>query len=412
MTGCLVHAGYRIAKTAEDADVLVYNTCAVKTRTENRMIEILKKARASAYGKRLVVAGCLPLVNYDRVRNEVDFDGIVHPAAGEAIVETVDRVLRREHVVLEKNLSGKPSLDLPRVPTNPVISIVPIAQGCLGSCTYCCVVLARGRLQSCVPSEITHRVRLDLDAGAKEVWLTAQDTGCYGKDIGLNLAGLIKEVCEIESEFFIRVGMMTPNFALNMLPDLVDAFKNHRVFRFLHLPVQSGDEEVLKSMNRFYTVNDFKRVVATFRKTIPDLTLATDVIVGFPGESAEAFERTMQLITDVKPDVINISRFFARPNTAAERMTPKIAQSEIVERGKKMTELARRMTAEKNRAWIGWKGRILVDEVGKQPESFIGRNFAYKPIVVKNSDHLMLGKSISVQVKRSFRTYLEAEIVN
>ncbi len=412
MTGCLVHAGYRIAKTAEDADVLVYNTCAVKTRTENRMIEILKKARASAYGKRLVVAGCLPLVNYDRVRNEVDFDGIVHPAAGEAIVETVDRVLRREHVVLEKNLSGKPSLDLPRVPTNPVISIVPIAQGCLGSCTYCCVVLARGRLQSCVPSEITHRVRLDLDAGAKEVWLTAQDTGCYGKDIGLNLAGLIKEVCEIESEFFIRVGMMTPNFALNVLPDLVDAFKNHRVFRFLHLPVQSGDEEVLKSMNRFYTVNDFKRVAATFRKAIPDLTLATDVIVGFPGESAEAFERTMQLITDVKPDVINISRFFARPNTAAERMTPKIAQNEIVERSKKMTALVRRITAEKNKAWINWKGRILVDEVGKQPESFIGRNFAYKPIVVKSSDHSLLGKSISVQVKRAFRTYSEAEIVN
>ncbi len=412
MTGCLIRAGYKMTETAKDADVLVCNTCAVKTPTENHMIKILKKAGA-ANGKRLVVAGCLPLVNYDRVRDEVDFDGILPPAAGDAIVETVDRVLRRERVVLlEKNLGGKPNLDLPRVSTNPVISIVPIAQGCLGSCTYCCVVLARGRLQSCTPSEITRRVRLDVDAGAKEVWLTAQDTACYGKDIGLNLADLIKEVCEIETEFFIRVGMMTPNFALNVLPDLVDAFKNHRVFRFLHLPVQSGDEEVLKSMNRFYTVNDFKRVAATFRKAIPDLTLATDVIVGFPGESAEAFERTMQLITDVKPDVINISRFFARPNTAAERMTPKIAQNEIVERSKKMTALVRRITAEKNKAWINWKGRILVDEVGKQPESFIGRNFAYKPIVVKSSDHSLLGKSISVQVKRAFRTYSEAEIVN
>jgi MiaB-like tRNA modifying enzyme len=412
MTGCLAHAGYRIAETADAADVLVYNTCAVKTPTENRMIEILKKARAAG-GKQLVITGCLPLVNYDRVKDEVDFDALLGPAAGDAIVDTVRRVLRKERVVqLDRNLSGKPSLDLPRVPRNPVVSIVPISQGCLGSCSYCCVVLARGRLRSHTPSEIVRRIKLDLDVGAKEIWLTAQDTACYGKDIGVNLAALLSQTCGIKSDFLVRVGMMTPNFALDMMPELVDAFKNHHVFKFLHLPVQSGDEEVLRHMNRFYSVDDFERVVETFRKVIPDLTLATDVIVGFPGESAEAFDHTMQLIADVKPDVVNISKFFPRPRTPAEKMMRRIAQGETVERSKKMTELTRRITAEKNRAWIGWKGRILVDEIGKQLESFIGRNLAYKPIVVRSSDRSLLGKFISVHVKRTFRTYLEAEIID
>jgi len=256
------------------------------------------------------------------------------------------------------------------------------------------------------------RIKLDLDVGAKEIWLTAQDTACYGKDMGVNLAALLNQTCEIESNFLVRVGMMTPNYALSILSELVEAFKHDHVFKFLHLPVQSGDEEVLKNMNRFYSVDDFKHVAETFRKAIPDLTLATDVIVGFPGESAEAFEHTMQLIAGVKPDVVNISKFFPRPQTPAEKMTQRIAQSETVERSKKMTELTRKITAKKNKAWIGWKGRILVDETGKKPQSFIGRNSAYKPIVVKNSDRSLLGKFVNVYVRRTFRTYLEAEIID
>ncbi len=168
---------------------------------------------------------------------------------------------------------------------------------------------------------------------------------------------------------------------------------------------------MLKRMQRFYTIEDFNQIVAKFRKAIPNITIATDVICGFPSETAEAFERTLHLVEKVKPDIVNVSKFFPRPDTPAEKLEPKIQPSEIKERSKKMTELVRRIALEKNKAWIDWKGRILIDEKGKKPGSWIGRNFAYKPIVVKSRESL-LGRIVNVHVVKAFQTYLEAEIAN
>jgi len=294
---------------------------------------------------------------------------------------------------------------------NPVVSIVPVAYGCLGSCSYCCVVFARGHLHSCSVDEVVRRIKCDLDSGAKEVWLTGQDIACYGRDIGVNLVGLLREVCALEGEFLVRVGMMTPNIALDMLPELVEIFQNEHIFKFVHLPVQSGDDAVLKRMNRLYSVDDFKRIVVVFRKAVPNITLATDVICGFPGEGAEAFERTLRLIGDVKPDVVNVSKFFPRPKTSAEKMTPTVSSLEVTERSKRMADLVRRILLEKNKGWMNWKGRVLMDELGKQPNSLIGRNFAYKPIVIKSENQSLLGSFVNAHVTKTFQTYLEAETI-
>src|SRR4030067_873101 len=207
LAGCLREAGFELADSAKAADVLVFNCCAVKGPTEDRMIEVLKRVPG---GKRLVVAGCLPLVCFGRLCREVRFDGVVGAAAGRRIVEVVRRVCGGEGVVaLEGGL----------------------------------------------------RWEADLGLGAREVWLTSQDNACYGRDIGSNLAGLLEAVCILPGDFRVRVGMMTPNFAGDMLDELVDAFRCEKVFKFLHLPVQSGDDEVLRRMCRFYMVQDFKRIV-------------------------------------------------------------------------------------------------------------------------------------------------------
>jgi len=410
MRGSLVKAGFELVEKAVDADVLIYNTCAVKSPTENRAIEELKDA-AKWKEKKLLVTGCLPLINFERLKSQVRFDGVLGPASSAKIVDAVQSVLLGEKVQwLSRNVRVKPRLDLPKQSTNPMVSIVPVAYGCLGSCSYCCVVYARGRLCSCGIEEISQRVRSDLAAGAKEVWLTGQDMACYGRDIGVNLTDLLKTICSLEGEFFIRVGMMTPNCVLDLLDQLVDAFRDPHVFKFLHLPVQSGDNEVLKRMNRFYSIDNFRRIVDAFRKAIPDLTLATDVICGFPTENEEAFKRTLTLIEEVKPDVVNISKFFPRPRTLAEKMTPKVAASDVKERSQRLAKLVRRISAEKNAAWMNWAGKILVDERGKQPGSWIGRNFAYKPIVVKSEDESLLGRVLNVRVVKTFQTYLEAEI--
>jgi threonylcarbamoyladenosine tRNA methylthiotransferase CDKAL1 len=409
LAGCLAKAGCELASSASKAAILVYNTCAVKGPTENRVIAALKRAPR---GKKLIVAGCLPIINFERLRREVRFDGAVGPAVGEEITEVVRRVVEGEKVVdVGAALTAKPMLSLPRLRSNPIVSVVPVSYGCLGSCAYCCVVFARGQLRSYTIKEVTERVQQDLAAGAKEVWVTSQDTGCYGRDIGTNLAALIKALGGLEGDFRVRVGMMTPNLVTDILDEVIEAFRNQKVFKFVHLPVQSGDDEVLRRMRRFYTVQDFREIVDAFREAVPEVTLATDVICGFPGETREAFENTLKLIREVKPDIVNVSKFFARPRTAAAEMREAVVEpAEIKRRSTEAAKLAKRTSLERNQRWIGWTGEVLVDEKGKVPGSWIGRNFAYKPVTVKSSAD-MLGKTLQVKVVKGFSTYLAGKVV-
>jgi MiaB/RimO family radical SAM methylthiotransferase len=268
------------------------------------------------------------------------------------------------------------------------------------------VVFARGHLRSYTIKEVTERAQRDLAAGAKEFWVTSQDTACYGRDIGTNLAELLAALGNIEGDFHVRVGMMTPNLVTDILDDLIEAFTNEKIFKFVHLPVQSGDDGVLKQMRRFYTVQDFREIVDAFRDAFPTVTLATDVICGFPGENREAFENTLKLIGDVKPDVVNVSKFFARPRTAAAEMHDAFVESaEIKRRSTAAAQLTKQTSLERNQRWNGWTGEILIDEKGKVPNSWIGRNYAYKPITVKSPENL-LGKKLRVKVERAFSTYL------
>jgi MiaB/RimO family radical SAM methylthiotransferase len=260
---------------------------------------------------------------------------------------------------------------------------------------------------------IVARAKKAVRDGVREIWVTAQDTGAYGKEIGTDLADLLEEICGVEGKFFVRIGMMNPNHALRMLDKLVEVYKNEKVFKFLHLPVQSGDNEVLRLMNRFYSVEDFKKIVRSFRREFPRITIATDVICGFPGETRKAFEKTLELVEEVKPDIVNVSKFFARPKTVAAQMREKfLSPQEIKSRSGEMARLARRVALERNKGWVGWTGEVLIDERGKIPDSWVGRNFAYKPIVIKNvGSGDLLGKTLRVMVVKAFTTYLEGEVV-
>jgi len=408
LAGCLAEAGFQLTSSESEADLLIYNTCAVKGPTENRIIDALKHAPKD---KKIVVAGCLTMISFERLCREAHFDGAVGPAVGKEIVDVVVRVLAGEKVVDLAAIKDKPLLSLPRHKSNPVVSIVPVNFGCLGSCTYCCVVFARGHLRSYSIKEVVERVQSDYAAGTKEFWVTSQDTACYGRDLGTDLAELLEALGGLEGDFQVRVGMMTPNRVTDMQNRLVEAFGSSKVFKFLHLPVQSGDDTVLQYMRRFYTAAEFRGIVDTFRAEFPDLTLATDVIVGFPGETAEAFENKLKLLEEVKPDVVNVSKFFARPKTVAARMQDDLVEREEIKRRSTVTaELAKRLSTERNQRWVDWTGEMLVDEKGKMEDSWVGRNFAYKPIAIKNTDNL-LGKTLTVKVVEATATYLKGVLV-
>jgi threonylcarbamoyladenosine tRNA methylthiotransferase CDKAL1 len=392
-----------IVDSANDADLVIFNTCAVKGPTENRAIDACKRLHGD---KKLIVTGCLPLVNFERLQKNVRFDAAVGPAAGEYIVELVSRVGKGEKVVdLKRALNSKPALSLPRIEASPVVSVIPVCYGCLGSCSYCCVVFARGQLRSYPVKEIVERVQEDLKAGFREFWLTAQDTACYGRDIQTNLARLLEEICNVHGDFKVRVGMMTPNRTIDILEKLVEIYEDEKIFKFMHLPIQSGNDTVLKQMNRFYLVNDFTTIVKKVRKSLPTLTLSTDVICGFPGEDKKAFEDTLNLIAEVKPDITNVSKFFSRPKTPAADMKNVVPPAEIKERSSMAAALAKRISYDRNKQWLGWKGEILVDEIGKISGSMVGRNSAYKPIAVNGTSEL-LGKTVNVRVAKAFPTYL------
>ncbi len=409
LAGVLSQAGHQLVNTISAADVVVYNTCAVKGPTENRIIEVLKRVPAN---KRLIVCGCLPAINYERLLKEVRFDGVMGPTANERIVEMVNNVSKGDTTVtLDNNGRGAPELALPRIQTNPVISIIPVSYGCLGSCTYCCVVFARGCLRSCTNQEVVRRLERDIAKGIREFWITSQDTGCYGRDKGSSLVELLRKLCTHGGDFKIRVGMMTPNTVLDMLDGLIEVFHDRHIFKFIHLPVQSGDDQILRRMHRLYSANDFKRIVMKFRSLLPKITLATDVICGFPGESEEAFEKTLKLMEDIEPDIVNVSKFFVRPKTDTVKMQKDFLPfSEIKRRSSIASSLAKRLALEKNQSWIGWSGEIIVDEAGKIVNSWIGRNFAYKPVIVRSATQL-LGKKLRVEITNAFPTYLEGKIL-
>lgn len=407
LAGCLTKAGFQLATSETESDLIIYNTCAVKGPTENRIINTLKNAPKH---KKIVIAGCLPKISFERLCREVHFDSAVGPAVGNEIVNIVKRVLAGEKIVDLNEVKEKPLLSLPRYKSNPVVSVVPVNFGCLGSCSYCCVVFARGPLRSYRIKEVVERVKSDYAAGAKEFWITSQDTASYGRDLGTDLAELLEAIGGLAGDFRVRVGMMTPNLVTEMLTRLITAFDNPKIFKFLHLPVQSGDDIVLQYMRRFYTAAEFKRIVETFRYEFPQLTLATDVIVGFPGETEKAFEKTLELLEAAKPDVVNVSKFFARPKTVAARIKDGLVdREEIKRRSTVVADLAKRLSVERNRRWVGWTGEVLVDEKGKVEGSWIGRNFAYKPIAIKNADN-MLGKTLQVKVVEACGTYLKGEL--
>ena len=407
ITGILTTHGHQIT-TETEADIIIFNSCAVKGPTENRIINAIKQTPKT---KKTIIIGCLPKINIERLNNETQINGIAGPSIGKDIIELINKVTNGEKVTNLQTPKEKPQLTLPKINTNPIISILPINFGCLGSCSYCAVVFARGKLWSHSIPEIIQRIKTDAASGIYEFWVTSQDTAAYGRDIGKNLAELLHSIGKVEGNFKVRVGMMTPNMTSDMQTELIKAYENPKIFKFLHFPIQSGDDQVLKKMRRFYTTKEYKKTITTFRTTFPNLTLATDIIVGFPGETKQAFENTLQLLREVKPDITNVSKFFARPKTLAAEMKDGIVPpEEIKQRSTIATKVVKQISLEKNMQWKNWSGEILVDEIGKVENSWVGRNFAYKPIVVKNTTQSLLGKTLYVRIVQVTGTYLVGEI--
>lgn len=385
MEGRLGEAGYTFCQDENLADVIIINTCTVKDRTFLEFKKRIKhysdlKEQVRRKGKSLaiVVAGCIPQANPE--------DPILQPFAligpyGIAdIADIVEAAIRGETPKRLEAVSQVSRLNRFHIRRNPIIDILPISRGCLGACSYCQTRLARGSLVSYPMEEIKKQALTSLEQGAREIWITSQDTGAWGLDIGSSLPILLENLLKIPGDYRIRLGMTNPNHVLPFLNSLLDIFTDERMFRFLHLPLQSGSDDILRKMNRLYSTDQYLGICEQLYSRDPDFGISTDVIVGFPGENEADFEKTLEVLRRIKPSVVNRSKFSARPKTPACGMqqTP---SGIIARRSQRLARFVEDLSMENNRRWVGRSCMVLIDD-NKKEGSVISRNNHYKPVVI------------------------------
>jgi threonylcarbamoyladenosine tRNA methylthiotransferase CDKAL1 len=377
--------GHAIVAEGE-ADVVIVNTCTVAKRTELNVIKRLKELREE--GKEVVVAGCMAAAQPDLVKSIL---------GNEVTMVTPQDIYN--------GYSEEQGLDF-----DGAISVIPIAMGCVGKCSYCIVKRARGDLRSYKPEKILDSVKSAVERGAKEVRITSQDCSAYGWESLeiVKLPELLERITSIEGDFRIRVGMMNPFTMIHILDELLEAFYSKKIFKFFHVPVQSGSDKVLRDMNRNYKAADFVEIVKSIRQRFEDSTICTDFIVGFPTETEEDFVSSLTLLEDLKPEKVNITRFSPRPGTEASKLKD-LLEREKKKRSRIFSSLYQKIVLEKNNELEGMELPVLITEKGKKG-GVIGRDPAYR-LVVLNKD-LPVGATYTVRITEAKSTYLLAEIQN
>jgi threonylcarbamoyladenosine tRNA methylthiotransferase CDKAL1 len=368
----LRHSGGKVVENPDEAEAVIINTCTVVGPTERRMLRRLAGFRDD----NLYVTGCMPKVQHDAIL-AVCSPIIITP-------ETIHELYRCLGTV-----------------TGGGVGIVQLAQGCVGKCTYCITRFARGPLKSFTAEEILAQVRAFVQAGTYEIQLTAQDVSAWGMDIGHSLPELLRALDKISGRHRIRVGMMNPATVREQRGDLVDAFAGDHIFRFIHVPVQSGSDAVLTRMGRGYTVAEFEEIVRSFRNRYPEISVATDMIVGFYGETTDDFSASLDLIRRVKPAKVNVTRYSRRPFTpvAREKDYPDHVKKD---RSRTMNSVVEEVYASCNAVQLGKTVSFLVTETLRKG-SVMARSPEYTGIVIREDLPVgFLGEAVLTQDRKYF----------
>ena len=385
--------GHTRVNSPDEADIVILNTCTVVDTTEKKMVHRMGELKQE--GKEIIVTGCMAKVQPKRISIRLPESMIIPPDQYDLFSGKV-----------ESAFGCAPCKETYKFGAS---AILPIAQGCLGNCSYCITRFARGVLKSYQEDELLNEFKSMLDSGVKEILVTAQDTACYGRDIDTDLPTLLRRFLEFEGEYRIRIGMMNPNNLDRILDDLMDVMEDERVYRFLHIPVQSGSNSVLEKMRRHYTVDRFMGIVNRLRERYPDISIATDLITGFPGETDRDHEKSIKLIKDLHADTVNITRFSVRPGTDAATMKNQIHGNISKERSTELTETKMSVEGDINSTLIGQRYRALVTENGR-PGTMIARNRNYRPIGIEAD--IPIGTFIDVEITGSAPTHLVGRIAN
>ncbi|HWQ64242.1 MAG TPA: tRNA (N(6)-L-threonylcarbamoyladenosine(37)-C(2))-methylthiotransferase [Methanospirillum sp.] len=375
----LTRAGSLLVEDPQDADAVILNTCIVIEKTERKMIRLLKDLE----GKEIWVTGCLPTARA-AILNEFPAVRILSPDS----IHAVD---------LDHNVA----------PSGPV-AVVQIGSGCLGHCTYCITRHARGRIKSNPIEEIISQIRAAVQGGAVEIRLTGQDLSAYGYDWGTpSLHTLLLAIGEIKGTFFVRLGMMNPATLLPIIHEVADALDNDHIFSFVHLPVQSGSDQVLKRMGREYNLPTYLMLVDALKKKNPDISIATDVITGFVAESEDEFKETCELLVALQPDALNVTRYSYRPGSTAPRVG-ELPDRIKKDRSRELIRIGYAILKTKKVALVGRTEEVVITEKLREG-TVMGRTRSYTGIVI--AEDLLVGSLHMVEFTGERTQYLTGRVI-
>ncbi|MXQ91636.1 hypothetical protein E5288_WYG019869 [Bos mutus] len=411
MAGQLAAYGYKITENASDADLWLLNSCTVKNPAEDHFRNSIKKAQEE--NKKIVLAGCVPQAQprQDYLKGL----SIIGVQQIDRVVEVVEETIKGHSVRLlgQKKDNGKrlggARLDLPKIRKNPLIEIISINTGCLNACTYCKTKHARGNLASYPIDELVDRAKQSFQEGVCEIWLTSEDTGAYGRDIGSSLPALLWKLVEVIPEgAMLRLGMTNPPYILEHLEEMAKILHHPRVYAFLHIPVQSASDTVLMEMKREYCVADFKRVVDFLKDKVPGITIATDIICGFPGETDQDFQETVKLVEEYKFPSLFINQFYPRPGTPAAKMEQVPAQVKK-QRTKELSRIFHSYNPYDHK--IGQRQQVLVTEESFDSKFYVAHNRFYEQVLVPKNPTFM-GKMVEVDIYESGKHFMKGQPVS
>ena len=400
--GMLASCGYAIVDTEEGADCIVINTCAIREHAETRVygnVGALVHTKRRHPGQKIFLCGCMMGQSQVAQRIKESYrhvDGVFNPHQLWRFPELLQYVLKtNKRVFATDDSAGNIAEGLPVVRASKLKAWVSIMYGCNNFCSYCIVPYVRGRERSRQPEDILDEVRGLVSEGYKDITLLGQNVNSYGKDLdtGVDFSDLLAQIAALDGDFWLRFMTSHPKDAGKKLFETMAS--HDKIAKQLHLPFQSGNDRVLKQMNRHYDSAQYRELVRQAREAMPELVLTSDVIVGFPGETAEEFEDTLQLIEDVRYDALFTFIFSPRPGTPAAKMEDPTPKEEKNRRFDRLCDAQNRISLEIHQAYVGRTMRVLID--GREDDVLTARTEGGRLVRLPGADDL-IGTFQSVRI--------------
>ncbi len=402
--GLLKNAGYFFTEDENEADLIILNTCAVRENAEDRVFGIvgsMKKLKEQKPSLIIGISGCMTAQEHiaERIKKSYpQVDIVVGTSALNSLPKLLADCIRGQKFGMDIAEYADFSQAVEQVRESTFRASVPIMFGCNNFCTYCIVPYVRGRERSRKQEDIIAEVRELVQSGYKEIMLLGQNVNSYGNDFGETEAfpKLLRELNKIEGDFIIRFMSSHPKDATRELIDAI--FDCKKVAKHLHLPLQSGSSDVLERMNRRYTAEKYLEIVDYIREKDENFSLTTDIIVGFPNESDEEFEATIDMMKRVKYDNIYSFIYSRRTGTKAAEMEDLTPEDVKGKRMRRLLEVQREISTEHYKRFIGKKMRVLADDMSKKKKGCISGKSEEFIIVEFEGDESLIGRFADVEI--------------